>query len=82
MERGPRPRARSPRIGLDLELTRTGRLIRFLRDDFARPGRDRDLRRVSTVGGTPVKELFGLFPGKPAKKMAYVAGLPKPKGCV
>jgi NADH dehydrogenase FAD-containing subunit len=22
------------------------------------------------------------FPGKPAKKMAYVAGLPKPRGCV
>nr|NLD41405.1 TusE/DsrC/DsvC family sulfur relay protein [Actinomycetales bacterium] len=23
-----------------------------------------------------------LFPTKPAKKMAYVSGLPKPKGCV
>lgn len=23
-----------------------------------------------------------LFPKKPAKKMAYIAGLPKPKGCV
>ena len=40
------------------------------------------LRRVSTQTGTPVKELFTLFPGKPAKKMAYVSGLPKPKGCV
>jgi len=29
-----------------------------------------------------VKELFTLFPGKPAKKMAYIAGLPKPHGCV
>jgi tRNA 2-thiouridine synthesizing protein E len=34
------------------------------------------------VGGIPTKELFMLFPKKPAKKMAYVAGLPKPAGCV
>ena len=45
-------------------------------------GRPPTLRRVSTQAGIPIKELFVLFPGKPAKKMAYVAGLPKPKGCV
>ena len=28
------------------------------------------------------KSLFALFPQKPAKKMAYIAGLPKPRGCV
>ena len=32
--------------------------------------------------GIPIKELFTLFPEKPAKKMAYIAGLPKPHGCV
>jgi sulfur relay (sulfurtransferase) DsrC/TusE family protein len=37
---------------------------------------------VSVVGGIPTKELFTLFPTKPAKKMAYIAGLPKPHGCV
>jgi tRNA 2-thiouridine synthesizing protein E len=57
-------------------------LIRFLRDDYAVQGETATLRRVSTQTGTPVKELFALFPGKPAKKMAYVSGLPKPKGCV
>ena len=40
------------------------------------------LRRVATVGGIPTKQLFTLFPKKPAKKMAYIAGLPKPRGCV
>ena len=40
------------------------------------------VRRVSTLGGIPTKELFTLFPKKPAKKMAYIAGLPKPHGCV
>jgi tRNA 2-thiouridine synthesizing protein E len=57
-------------------------VIRFLRKDFAEQGETATLRRVSTQAGVPVKQLFGLFPVKPAKKMAYVAGLPKPKGCV
>ncbi len=58
------------------------KLIRFLREDYAAEGETATLRRVSTRTGTPVKSLFTLFPGKPAKKMAYVSGLPKPKGCV
>jgi len=45
-------------------------------------GETATLRRASTQTGMPVKTLFTLFPVKPAKKMAYVSGLPKPKGCV
>lgn len=56
--------------------------LRFLREDFAEKGETATLRRVSTVGGVPIKQLFALFPQKPAKKMAYIAGLPKPVGCV
>jgi TusE/DsrC/DsvC family sulfur relay protein len=56
--------------------------IRFLRDDFPAQGETATLRRVSTLAGIPIKQLFQLFPGKPAKKMAYIAGLPKPHGCV
>jgi len=56
--------------------------IRFLRTDFVDQGETATIRRVSTVGGIPTKELFKLFPQKPAKKMAYIAGLPKPQGCV
>lgn len=56
--------------------------IRFLREDFQANGETPTLRRVSSVGGIPTKQLFQLFPKKPAKKMAYVAGLPKPVGCV
>ncbi|HHC07851.1 MAG TPA: TusE/DsrC/DsvC family sulfur relay protein, partial [Actinobacteria bacterium] len=58
------------------------RVVKFLREDFAETGETPTLRRVSKVGGFPTKELFKLFPKKPAKKMAYVAGLPKPHGCV
>lgn len=56
--------------------------IAFLRSDFAARGETATLRRVSSAGGIPTKELFTLFPVKPAKKMAYIAGLPKPHGCV
>ena len=56
--------------------------IRFLREDFKAQGETPTLRRVSSVGGIPTKQLFQLFPKKPAKKMSYIAGLPKPVGCV
>jgi len=56
--------------------------IRFARQDFADQGESPTLRRTSVVGGIPTKTLFQLFPQKPAKKLAYVAGLPKPRGCV
>ena len=58
------------------------RVIKFLRDDFKLQGETATSRRVQVAGGIPIKEQFSLFPNKPAKKMAYIAGLPKPKGCV
>jgi TusE/DsrC/DsvC family sulfur relay protein len=68
---------------IGLELTDAHwKVITFLRDDFRTEGETATSRRVQTIGGVPVKEQFALFPKKPAKKMAYVAGLPKPKGCV
>lgn len=57
-------------------------VLAFLREDFLHRGETATLRRASTGTGVPVKDLFRLFPQKPAKKMAYVAGLPKPVGCV
>ena len=57
-------------------------MLHFLREDYLVQGETATLRRVSASTGTPIKRLFQLFPAKPAKKMAYVAGLPKPRGCV
>lgn len=57
-------------------------VIDFLRADFATQGETATTRRVQTVGGVSTKDQFALFPKKPAKKMAYIAGLPKPRGCV
>ena len=56
--------------------------ITFLRSDFKEQGETATLRRVSAVGGIPTKTLFQLFPKKPARKMSYVSGLPKPAGCI
>jgi tRNA 2-thiouridine synthesizing protein E len=68
---------------IDIDLSdQHWKAIRFLRDDFEDQGETATLRRVSTVGGISTKDLFTLFPKKPAKKMAYIAGLPKPAGCV
>ena len=57
-------------------------LIRWLREDYKEKGETATTRRVQTAGGVPTKRQFELFPKKPAKKMAYIAGVPKPKGCV
>ena len=68
---------------IGIELTEEHwKAIRFLRSDYRTQGETPTLRRVTVVGGVPTKELFELFPKKPAKKMAYIAGLPKPQGCV
>ncbi|MGZ4518235.1 MAG: TusE/DsrC/DsvC family sulfur relay protein [Mycobacteriaceae bacterium] len=74
-------RALAAQIGIELT-DGHWKAIRFLREDFEREGETATIRRVSTTGGIPIKELFVLFPQKPAKKMAYIAGLPKPHGCV
>jgi TusE/DsrC/DsvC family sulfur relay protein len=68
-------------IGIDLTDAHW-KAITFLREDYAAQGETATLRRVTVVGGIPTKDLFILFPKKPAKKMAYIAGLPKPHGCV
>ena len=68
---------------IDIDLTdEHWKAIRFLRSDYQTTGETATTRRVQTAGGIPTKEQFVLFPKKPAKKMAYIAGLPKPHGCV
>jgi TusE/DsrC/DsvC family sulfur relay protein len=68
-------------IGIDLT-DEHWKVLRFLREDYKALGETATTRRVQAVGGIPVKQQFALFPKKPAKKMAYIAGLPKPHGCV
>ena len=74
-------KALASNIGIDLTDSHW-RVVKFLREDYKEQGETPMLRRVSTIGGVSTKELFQLFPKKPAKKMSYIAGVPKPHGCV
>lgn len=71
----------APLIGIELDEEHLAPL-RFMRDDAAASGVTPTLRRMQTVGGFDIKDLYRLYPGKPAKKMAWLAGLRKPVGCV
>ncbi len=45
-------------------------------------GKSPTLRQITTSAGVTTKDLFALFPKGPAKKVARIAGLGKPEGCV
>jgi TusE/DsrC/DsvC family sulfur relay protein len=57
-------------------------VINFCRKDYERTGESPTLRRITKESGVETKELYALFPKGPAKKVARIAGLGKPKGCL
>ncbi len=57
-------------------------VIDFARNDFANTGTPPTLRRMTKQSGVGTKELYELFPKGPAKKIARLSGLGKPKGCI
>ncbi len=58
------------------------KVIEFSRQDAGASGKSPTLRRITTGAGVDTKTLFALFPKGPAKKVAKIAGLGKPEGCV
>ena len=57
-------------------------VLDFVRKEFAKSGESPTLRTITKKSGVETKELYALFPKGPAKKVARVAGLGKPKGCI
>lgn len=57
-------------------------IINFCREQAASSGAAPTLRQISKGAGVSTKDLFQLFPKGPAKKVAKIAGLGKPEGCV
>jgi tRNA 2-thiouridine synthesizing protein E len=57
------------------------KVIDFCRSN-AENGKSPTLRTITNGTGLTTKELFALFPKGPAKKVARIAGLGKPEGCV
>jgi dissimilatory sulfite reductase related protein len=84
------PRAWTPEIaaalaveeGIDPLTERHWAVINFCRADHERTGEAPTLRRITKESGVETKELYQLFPKGPAKKVARIAGLGKPKGCI
>jgi tRNA 2-thiouridine synthesizing protein E len=58
------------------------KVINFSRESAGSTGASPTLRAITSGSGVSTKELFSLFPKGPAKKVAKIAGLGKPEGCV
>lgn len=58
------------------------KVINFCRSHAEDSGASPTLRQITKGAGVPTKQLFSLFPKGPAKKVAKIAGLGKPEGCV
>lgn len=58
------------------------KVIDYCRFSGEQTGKSPTLRAITDGAGITTKELFSLFPKGPAKKVAKVAGLGKPEGCV
>lgn len=58
------------------------KIIEFCREAASTSGAVPTLRAITSGSGISTKDLFALFPKGPAKKVARVAGLGKPEGCV
>ena len=56
--------------------------IDFARSEFEKNGEPPTLRQITKSGGIPTKDLYELFPKGPAGKIAKIAGLRKPTGCI
>jgi len=66
-----------------LELTESHwKIIEFSRERATESGASPTLRQITTGTGISTKDLFGLFPKGPAKKVAKISGLGKPEGCI
>jgi len=58
------------------------KIIEYCRQAAASSGKAPTLRNITNNAGVSTKDLFSLFPKGPAKKVARIAGLGKPEGCV
>lgn len=59
------------------------KVIDYCRESAAsNGGKAPTLRTITSNAGVTTKDLFALFPKGPAKKVARIAGLGKPEGCV
>ncbi len=65
-----------------IELTENHwKVIEVLQNKYKEKREFPTLRRLAKDSGLKTKDLYDLFPKKPLKKAARIAGLPKPSSC-
>ena len=72
-------------IAADLGVTLTEehwRVVNAARSIEEESGSSPGLRKISKRSETPIKSIYQLFPEGPAKLVARIAGIPKPKSCL
>ena len=68
---------------MGIELTdEHGKVINTARAIEIESGSSPGLRKISKRSETPIKAIYKLFPDGPAKLIAKIAGIPKPKSCL
>ena len=68
--------------GIEMLTADHWKIIEFCRATGLSTGKSPTLRQITVGTGFSTKDLFALFPKGPAKKVAKIAGLGKPEGCV
>lgn len=68
--------------GIDTLSADHWKIIDYCRTTGMSNGKSPTLRQITVGTGVSTKDLFALFPKGPAKKVAKIAGLGKPEGCV
>jgi tRNA 2-thiouridine synthesizing protein E len=58
------------------------KVIDFARAEFDKTQESPTLRRITKSGVISTKDLYAFFPNGPAAKIARLAGLHKPTGCI
>lgn len=68
--------------GIEVLTAEHWKIIDYCRTTGLASGKAPTLRQITVGTGITTKDLFALFPKGPAKKVAKIAGLGKPEGCV
>jgi tRNA 2-thiouridine synthesizing protein E len=69
--------------GLGVALGETEwKVVEWARGEFLDKGASPNVRRVAMGSGAGTSALYAMFPQTPGKKIAMIAGIPKPVGCI
>ena len=57
-------------------------LVECARDAHGKTGATPNIRKITHLSGKSTREIYALFPKAPGLTIAYIAGVPKPVGCL